>query len=190
MKLNHVMFLIVSLSQTAFADQPLTRTTGATAPVTGQRLSAPAVQGGSFKGMFELSPAGSFTVTSSKVTQNLVRMSDGSFQASSIEIPVLTLTTSNALRDDHMKNKYLEARKFPKATLTQLKAKDRKFEGILNLHGVQRKIAGEYELENNTVKAKFPLNLKDYSINVPTYLGVGVEEEANIEVSLPFTKSH
>jgi polyisoprenoid-binding protein YceI len=137
-------------------------------------------------GTFELSPTGSFSAYTKQPAPTIWHMKDGSFAARSIDIPVASLVTGLSLRDEHMKNKYLEVQKYPKASLTRLKAKGGKFEGLMNLHGKSQKVSGEYKIVGNQVRAEFPLKLSEYGIVIPTYMGVGVEDEGKMEVNLPY----
>lgn len=140
------------------------------------------------KATFSLTPAGSITAYTKHVASAINRQKDGSFAAARIEVPLTTLTTDNSLRDQHMKQKYLEVAKFPKAILSGLIAKGGKFSGKLTLHGQTAPVAGEYKVNGSRVSATFPLKLETYKIKIPNYLGVGVEDEGTVEVNLPIKK--
>lgn len=102
-----------------------------------------------------------------------------------IELDLTKLETGISLRDRHMKNKYLEVKKHPKAVLTGLKTPDEKtFEGMLELHGVKKKISGEYKIEGDKVYANFKIRLSDYLIKIPSFMGVTVAETVSIRVNL------
>lgn len=104
-------------------------------------------------------------------------------------------TTGIALRDRHMKEKYLETPKYPTATFEVDKSK-LKFpsggsvsattEGKLTLHGVTRPVKVTYRAEGDSKRAKVDgtaqLNMKDFKIEVPSYLGVTVKPNVNVEV--------
>lgn len=117
------------------------------------------------------------------------------------EVPVDSLDTGIGLRTSHMKEKYLEAAKFPKA-LFQIKemklpspleinnysAEDIPLTGLLTLHGVQRPILAKASVRSQDGKinanVRFPVTLSGHSITIPTYLGITVTDEVEVEVNL------
>jgi len=106
------------------------------------------------------------------------------------------LETGIALRDRHMKEKYLETAKWPLAEFTLekmslpegLSGEKLPFKGRLSLHGVTKQVEGLANLErkDNNVEMKFELKLmlSDYGITTPTYLGITVAEEVSATVML------
>ena len=112
------------------------------------------------------------------------------------------LTTLNSgidLRDEHLKNNYLEVDKYPKASLkiSNLKlpehsSDDQRFEGVLNLHGVEQKIIGTYTFKKSTqidsFQAEFKVNLASFKITIPSFQNITVAEEVLIKVDLPISK--
>lgn len=117
------------------------------------------------------------------------------------EVPVDTLDTGIGLRTSHMKEKYLESGKFQKV-LFQIKemklpsplvmnnysAEDVPVTGLLTLHGVQRSVLAKASVHSQEGKinaiVRFPVTLSGHSITIPTYLGITVTDEVEIEVSL------
>lgn len=111
------------------------------------------------------------------------------------EVNLSELTTGMSLRDRHMKEKYLETGKFPVATLTidalslpaDSSEQSSEFTGMLTLKGVTKKITGQAKLARIStgikVDANFAVNLNDYPVGVPSWLGVTVAEKVDIEVS-------
>lgn len=104
------------------------------------------------------------------------------------------LDTDIALRDDHMKNKYLEVGKYPKAKLkiqdltvpggfkvTDTIAKQT-FKGSLELHGVTRDVTGEFTLADQKISAKFDIKLSDFKIDIPSYMGITIADVVKVEV--------
>ena len=67
-------------------------------------------------------------------------------------------------------------------------AGEKKFRGKLSLHGKEKEVAGTYTAEGGLVKAKFPLTLSDYAIDVPRYLGITVADTVDVNVELPLKK--
>jgi polyisoprenoid-binding protein YceI len=112
-----------------------------------------------------------------------------------------TLNTGIGLRDEHMKEKYLETQKFPKAELTITKAalpagwssknpqaSHIPFEGNLKLHGVEKPVSGTFDVSGSSTllntAATFTVKLSDFSINVPKYMGISIDNEIPITVSM------
>ena len=99
-----------------------------------------------------------------------------------------SLDTGIEMRDQHMKEKYLEVQKFPVAELTvtdlSVGAKEAPFKGELKLHGVQKPVDGKATVQANgselNLTFEFGLLLKDYAIEIPSYLGIKVANEVKI----------
>ncbi len=110
------------------------------------------------------------------------------------EFNLKNLDTGIELRNEHMKEKYLEIGKFPTAKLKiepiavseeELKSDfSKKFQGQLLLHGVTKGVSGnfDYQAKTKNVVAKFNLKVSDFNIAVPQYLGVTVSENVETEV--------
>jgi polyisoprenoid-binding protein YceI len=110
-----------------------------------------------------------------------------------------SLTTGIEMRDEHMKEKYLQIKTYPDAkmvfnefqmpagwTTKSPKVATSSFRGKLILHGVEREITGLYTIDAQTMKstASFEVKLSDFKIEIPTYLGVKVADIVKISVSL------
>jgi polyisoprenoid-binding protein YceI len=111
-----------------------------------------------------------------------------------------TLDTGIALRNDHLRDKYLEVGKgegFGAAVLSDLRLEDAdgpafrgrtRFTGMLMLHGVRKAVAGQADIRRDgnevQVSANFPIRLDEFSIPAPRYLGVGVRNEVQARVLL------
>lgn len=107
-----------------------------------------------------------------------------------------SLETGIDMRNEHMKEKYLEVGKFPTATFAldsvAAKASDldkdlnKTFSGQLTLHGETKPVSGDfaYSAKERKIVAKFPIKVSDFKIDVPKYLGVTVGESVDVEVSL------
>jgi polyisoprenoid-binding protein YceI len=114
-------------------------------------------------------------------------------------VDLRTIDTGISLRDDHLRENYLEVDKAPgydKATLSDVELKglnpdapDGKgsFTGSLTLHGTKKTVTGPVEIRKAgagfLVKASFPVGLSDYNIPEPRYLGVGVKNQVMVEVT-------
>jgi polyisoprenoid-binding protein YceI len=110
-----------------------------------------------------------------------------------VKFDLSTLTTGIEMRDHHMKEKYLETPKFPVATLklTDLKvpagnSSRQSFSGLLTLRGIEKPVTGTFSTteEGREIKAdaSFSIKLTDFKIEIPSYLGVTVAEDVQIEV--------
>ena len=123
-----------------------------------------------------------------------------------LKVDMKSYNTGISLRDRHMKEKYLEVEKFQVATLTlkdislvkeQLQKNPETkagFDGTLELHGVQKPVHGEFTLKpaasggGYTVAAKFPLKLSDYAITVPSFAGITVADQVEINTTTDVEK--
>jgi polyisoprenoid-binding protein YceI len=122
----------------------------------------------------------------------------------SLAVDLRTLDTGISLRNDHLREKYLEVDKgagYDKAVLSDIDLKGLNpdapegkgsFTGSLTLHGVKKTVTGPVEVKKTgsglRVKASFPVNLPDYNIPEPRYLGVGVKNTVQVEVTFTATQ--
>lgn len=118
----------------------------------------------------------------------------------SFTFKLASLDTGIDMRNEHMKEKYLEIKKHPDVTLTinpiaitsaELTSTTKKpFTGKLSLHGETKDITGEFELkEGKNLQAKFAISsLSDYKIDIPKYMGVTVSEKVEVEVNSTLIK--
>lgn len=111
----------------------------------------------------------------------------------SISVGLGSIKTGIDLRDRHMREKYLKTAKYPKATFSVEKTKLRlpgggEVEGRLQLHGVTKSIKVRYEARASEqvmhVTGSTQLNMRDFGIVIPSYLGVTVKPD--VTVSLRF----
>jgi polyisoprenoid-binding protein YceI len=107
-----------------------------------------------------------------------------------ILVDLATIDTGISLRNQHLRDKYLEVAKgkgFDKAVLSEIHLSDADgeafegrtaFTGVLLLHGEKHPVQGTAEIRRDgvgrRVRAEFPLVLTDFGITPPEYLGVGV----------------
>ncbi len=104
------------------------------------------------------------------------------------------LSTGISLRDSHMKEKYLETGKFPTATLSVDRAALQfpKGHGVLDvggqmtIHGVTKTVAVHCDADGAEKSAVFQcsvgININDFGIQVPSYLGVTVKPGVTLHV--------
>ena len=110
-----------------------------------------------------------------------------------------SLNTGISMRDHHMKEKYLEVGKYPRATLRisriqlstplpsgDFKLDDIPFEGPLTLHGKTVPVKGTVSLAHAgsqlLVNASFALKISDYAIALPTFAGITMADEVTVHV--------
>ena len=102
-----------------------------------------------------------------------------------------SLDTEIALRNEHMKDKYLEVGKFPKATIRfqDAETKDGTKTSVaaeLELHGVKKPVVLEAELkpdgETKKASGSFKFKLTDFSIAIPSHLGVTIADEVTVNI--------
>ncbi len=132
-----------------------------------------------------LNPAGDFIAKTSAVKGVAVEKADGSFVAENIVVDLNSLETWVSLRDQHMKEKYLDTKTYPKATLKKAIGKDGKGVGLLNIKGKDINIKGDYKKDGKFLIAEFILTLTEVGIADVNYKGVGIEEEIKIEITMP-----
>ena len=133
-------------------------------------------------------PTGSFTT--------------GAKAGGEIQVDMRDFTTGIALRDKHMKEKYLGTEKpenqFAKLRITSIEMPgeevpvrgevDARVSGTLTLHGKTQPIRTESKIridgKNLTTEVKFKLKLSDYGIEIPSYAGITVAEMVDINIKL------
>jgi len=149
---------------------------------------------------------GSFDATTSALTGMLTTSTarPSGFDGS-LAVDLRTIDTGIALRNDHLKEKYLEIDKgagYEQAVLSDVVLQGLNadaptgkgsFTGSLMLHGVKKTVTGPAEIRQAgtgwRVRASFPVNLPDYNIDKPRYLGVGVKDTVQVSVTFTATQS-
>jgi polyisoprenoid-binding protein YceI len=92
---------------------------------------------------------------------------------------IVDLTKLDAgVRNEHMRDKYLEVKKFPKATLKldPMPEAGGPFTGKLSLHGVEKDIKGTADKSSIGYGFKFDVNTKDFGIAQAEYKGIVVAD--------------
>jgi len=132
-----------------------------------------------------------------KVTGQLI-FSDGGVRGT-FDVGLNEFDTGIELRNRHMREKYLETSKFPKATLEieQVNlAKDwipgtdvgtAKFQGKLTFKGTTKPIEGTVKISGDkmTTEADFVLDISQFPVGIPSYMGVTVASSVNVHVTIP-----
>jgi polyisoprenoid-binding protein YceI len=157
---------------------------------------------GDVRVMCPMTIGGSFDAKSSSLSGSLT--ASGTHIDGTLAVDLKTLDTGISLRNEHMRDNYLEVGKgagYDSATLTAIELKGLNgdapegkgsFAGMLTLHGVTRSIGGPVEVRKAgsglRIKASFPVNLPDYNIPEPRYLGVGVKNTVQADVTFTITQ--
>ena len=119
-----------------------------------------------------------------------------------IKVPLRNLTTGIALRDDHMRNKYLQIGSYPNAELSVDRASihfptgdgtaSGDANGTMAIHGKTKNVSFHYNVARTGgslhVGGTTKLDIRDYGIDIPSYLGVTVKPDIDVEVQFTATE--
>ena len=134
-----------------------------------------------------LRPAGSFKGKTSEV-KGVATVKGDKVEASNISVNLKSLTTGISLRDEHTK-KRLETEKYPEALLISATGQGGKGEGLIRIHGIEKKVSGTYKIDGSNLSAEFPIKFSDFNIKDIKYMGVGVDDNGMIHVKVPVKKN-
>lgn len=149
--------------------------------------------------------SGSFDAKTTALSGSVTPSASGSPKFDgSLAVDLRTLDTGIGLRNEHLRENYLEVDKgagFDTATLSEIDLKGfspdapegkGSFAGLLTVHGATKTVTGAVDVRRVgaglRVTASFPVNLPDYSIRKPRYLGVGVKDIVQVEVAFSVTR--
>lgn len=134
-----------------------------------------------------------------KITGQKARLSGearrdaGSFSGE-FHVDLTALKTGMDLRDEHMRDRYLEVGKFPTATLKLIAQKfaldgsEATIDGLLTIKGQEHPVKVLATLQESdghvTGDASFKIKLSDYPVGVPSYLGVTVAADVEVLVKI------
>lgn len=120
-------------------------------------------------------------------------------QTITVKVELAKMDTGIALRDRHMKDKYLEVQKSPEATLSVARS-TLKFPAVgasvegdapaqLTLHGKTNPVQVHYTIKQASagsfqVKGTSRLNINDFGIETPNYFGVKVKPEVDFAADI------
>jgi len=125
-------------------------------------------------------------------------------QSLTFTVPLDSLDTGIELRNRHMKEKYLETARFPQAVLVvkrgellvpaQGETKSGQAKGLLTLHGETREVVLRYRAERaaaqtTKVTSQVKVNFKDFGVAVPSYMGITVKPDIDVDVSFEITQA-
>ena len=119
------------------------------------------------------------------------------------EVPLDSIDTGVGLRNSHMREKYLETEKYPKAVYegkltgwTIDEADSSRFlvstEGTMSIHGVDKplSISGYLAKKGDGYHAQyfFSLNIKDFNIGMPRFLLVSMDKTLRLKLDFYLTQ--
>jgi polyisoprenoid-binding protein YceI len=156
---------------------------------------------GEVKVLVPLTLGGAFAATTHALTGTLTL--EGAKPArlvGDVSIDLSTIDTGIGLRNQHLRENYLEVARgegYNKAVLSEIQLAQAggetfdgttPFTGTLLLHGVKRPVAGTAEIHSEglsrRVRAEFPVELTEWAVKAPEYLGVGVGSRLLVKVNL------
>jgi polyisoprenoid-binding protein YceI len=157
------------------------------------------IEGGDVKILVPLKPGGAFTASTTSLGGTLGLAGEKPARlAGNVQVALATIDTGIALRNQHLREKYLEVGKgagYDTAVVSEIRFREaggEAFEGSsafaadLLLHGVKRPVEGTAEIRhlgaNRKVKAVFPVVMSAFGIDAPMYLGVGVGDRLLVTV--------
>jgi hypothetical protein len=163
------------------------------------------VEQGEVRVICPMTIGGSFDAKTSALSGSLAASVSGSrVLDGSLVVDLRTLDTGIGLRNEHLRENYLEVGSGPgsdTATLSEVELNGLdpdvpegkgSFTGLLSLHGVTRAVSGTVEVRQTSagprVKASFPVHLPDYRIPAPRYLGIGVKNTVQVEVGFAISR--
>lgn len=116
---------------------------------------------------------------------------DGDMVTGTLEVALKDFVTGIELRDEHMRDRYLQVATYPTARLVVTPTKlgsATSINGVLTIKGTSKpavgacavkEVSGAYEASCN-----LSVKLSDYPVGVPSHLGVTVAELVDVAVTL------
>ena len=171
---------------------------GSMAPPAGAQSTAWRITTGEVVVVCPLTVGGSFEARTSSLSGQLaIDPAQPSRLTGEIAVDVKTLDSGISLRNTHMRDNYLEVGKgdgFDRAVLSEIVVKGdattitgaATFTATLLVHGTRKPVSGQVRVaragSDVRVEASFPVNLPDFGIAEPRYLGVGVKDQVQVKV--------
>jgi hypothetical protein len=117
----------------------------------------------------------------------------GAVKSSLFEMPLDKLDTGIELRNKHLRENYLKVSEFPKAAFKLTSADkageiatgggEASFKGKMKLHGKVSDVEGTYKVSGDNVNIKMPLDLRDYGVEAPSFMGVTVVDKIYLDIN-------
>lgn len=108
-----------------------------------------------------------------------------------VTVGLATLDTQIELRNKHMREKYLEVDKYPQAELSVARSElkpgvaEGDAQGTMRLHGQSKPVRFHYVTKSagsaKSVTGTVRINMKDYGIAEPSFMGVSVKPDVDVE---------
>lgn len=131
-------------------------------------------------------------------TGNL-KIEGGKVVSSEFKLDLNKIDTGIPLRNRHLRENYLKTQDFPNAVLKITKIDDleaqrsgakkgtSKFEGDLEMHGVTSPVGdSSYSVDGKKVTAKFEVELANWKIEKPSFMGVKIVDKVYLTVSFDY----
>ncbi len=112
-----------------------------------------------------------------------------------VSVPMRNLTTGIALRDKHMKEKYLQVDRFTTAELSVARSALKvpangeaggDATGTMKLHGQTKSVTFHYMAKRDggslKVAGTVHVNMSDYGMEIPSFMGVKVKPDVDVTV--------
>ncbi len=131
----------------------------------------------------KLSPAGAFTGKTPDV-KGFVKKVGSKFIGENIVVSLKNIKTGMALRDKHTQE-HLGTDKHPDAILVKAEGENGKGKGVIKIRGIEKEVEGTYKVDGKNLVASFPIKLSDFKIEGIRYMGVGVKDQAVVNVNVP-----
>jgi len=106
-----------------------------------------------------------------------------------VSVDLNTFHTGMRFRDRHLYSKVFDVEKFPVATLKlqALPMTATEFKGSLEFHGTQKALNGTQKFEKSgsdwIYRIEFKLNMSEFGIVAPEFLGMKMNPEVRIQVT-------
>ena len=114
------------------------------------------------------------------------------YSKSKLTLDLSKLDTGIPLRNKHLKDNYLHVAKFPTATISDLAVKDAASKGtftaMLEIHGSKKPVQGSIEVKDGQYKGSFEIDLPEFGIERPSFMGVKVVDKVAINFSFKAEK--
>lgn len=130
-----------------------------------------------------LNPMGDFKAKTAEA-KGEAKMQGDEVVANNIVVNLKSLKSGVEVRDKHTQ-KYLNTASYPEAVLISATGKGGKGKGKIRIKGIEKDIEGTYKVTGKSLTADFKLKLTDFDIKDINYMGVGVEDEITVHVTVP-----
>jgi polyisoprenoid-binding protein YceI len=127
----------------------------------------------------------------------VVSVDDAGYATGTVDVDLAGVDTKNPTRNEHMHTKYLETKKWPKATLKleawKLSETETQLCGQLTIKGETKRQCGKASAKDEAgakvVTAWLAVNIKDYkAIELPVFSGAILDPNIKIKASLKAKK--